>query len=621
MNDPFDDRTTYLLTANPWWNAALVAAAGDTTRLTPLRDLGGDLVISPIWALVPGSASLKAGQFGVALLLDASFRYAPRHHARLLARLGAWRRATSLEAIEALHVALMPLFIAWTKALALRPTTLADVPKLLWDLGEVLPFDHACHGDSDDALREVARAIGAWRRGTGHLGQYRLGAWHAGSWAATPEGRQRLARLSPRLDCRALARDMTTNAVLATWNIAGMLGATEPPRPPPDPEAMDLIRARPLPVPLPTDLTSSAPAAPPNTGARDGASRASSTAATLGATSTASAVGRAATPTGHERPEASTAPPAASNGDAPARQDFPQSFSRQGPPPAPGTPKDDGEPSVVIDLGAPPAAEAPRATPASAAPVTDGDAPPAATADPRSAWWLAVEKWARDRRRPNAPHHLLGLAQALEGRPLWPTVSNELHQLGPVSARRADQRPRLVLALVLDEFLRARPTGFPNLLDQLLPSPETPYTFAHCGSFENAYKAVFEGWAATLAQRRLDGAAVPKQLNSFANIVPWDDQSGLDREARERQQDDAIDIAFQHAGASSTDIWRGIYWAAIRVRNDYIHHNGDSLHGRVRPTDLRLDMLLFHGLGALRFRAALARRDELGLTMPNIACI
>jgi hypothetical protein len=598
-----DDRTHRLLTANPWWNNALEVAAGDTTRLTPLRDLGGDLVTSPIWAIVPGSASLKAGQFGAALLLDASFRYAPGHHARLVTRLGAWRRATDLDAVHQLHVALMPLFIAWTKALGLRPASLADVPKLLWQLDEVLPFDHACYGDGDDALREVARAIAAWRRGTGHLGQYRLGAWHAGAWAATPEGRQRLARLSPPLDCRALCRDLTTNAVLAAWKIAGTLGATEAPRPPPDPEAMDLIRARPLPA------SAGQPSAPHAGG--ESASPLAIAAADVGAKAAAGLALEAGT--GALPAEvAATTPETASSARPPSPLPLPDSDA----PPSPEELRGESEPSVIVDLGATPrpAAESPAVT-------VIVDTAPRPTEDPRSAWWQAVREWGRARKRPNAPTDLLGLAQALERRPLWTTVSNELQQIGPSSARRADQRPRLVLALVLDEYFRARPAHFPTLLDHLLPSPETPLSFDHCAAFENAYQAVFEGWAATLANKRLEGAAIPKQLHRFANIVPWDDQSGLDRDARTRQQDEAIDIAFQHAGASSEQIWRGIYWAAIRVRNDSVHGNGHSLHGRVRPTNLRLDMLLFHGLGALRFRAALARRDELGLTMPNIACI
>jgi|GEM_PF-2761457 len=651
-----DSHTDRILQANPWWNAALLASVDDTARLAQVRDFGADLVTSPLWALAPGSSTLRAGQFSVAMLLDASYRYAPAHHAELVRTLSGWRRVTGPSDVGRLWRALMPLFIGWTRRLGLRANSLDEVPKLLAEVNEVLPWEFACHGDSNEALLEIARAISAWRRGTAHLERYRLGAWHTATWTAQPKGLERLSRIMEHIDWRALFRDLVMVAALGGWRMGSFLAATEPPRAPPAPEAMDLIRVRPLAVEVADDDTKNSFGESRARGHKGRADDdpAPSRASPQGITDTDPSVelttavrarcGAAQSGITDTDPSAtSPTPDTVTDTEAPlavaprvaTEADFKSFITPSAREAETARPISDIEATCIMESTTTGLATPTQASSVDSQAKTWQDLAPvgsaqsyvdqiekdwqASTQTTQRAWWRGVQRWSRERGR--SADALLELAQAFEARPLWTLVSMELQRIGSSAAIRANQRGRFVLALVLDEFVRVRPLDLDALLDVLCPPDEEPLGFNHCAEFENAFALVFEGWARTLAQKRLAGAAVARQLNKFGEIVPWDDMSGLDEAARRKRQDEAIDFAFNAAGTSSSDIWRGVYWATIRVRNDEIHKQGHSLRGRVRPTELRLDMLLFHGLGALRFRMALARRGELGLTMPDISCI
>jgi hypothetical protein len=565
---------TVLLRANPWWNQALTVAAGDASKLVPLRDLGAWLAESPLWSLAPGGRTLQGGRLGLAILLDSAWRHAPQAYAVLLDTLASWRRVDDVAVVKRLWLATMAVHAGWCRSLGEPTTPVFGVMQTLATLNDRIPFDPRAASDDDGAVRAAAAYINDYAKGTSHLQRYALGAWHAGRWSTKDIEARRLARVG--IVPANLFRDLVALTVNSAWAMVGVFAMSEAPREPPDPVVFDLLRVAPLPMP---------------------AARASLTTLNTLAAATTGTTGDAA-PTG-------------------------------------GT-----------DAGVP-----------------DDEK-----------WWAACKAWATTPGR--SLGRLLDLAAAMETRPMWPLVATHLQTLAQSVAWRAQQRGRLVLGVVIDEFRRAFPQDVALFLDTLAPPDDVVLTLEHCGNFQAQYDAVYDVWARTLrTEHAPHETPTAKVLNQMGSIVPWDDLKGQDQAAREQKQTAAIDRAYGNrqvtaaadfsdtrrssqtpseprrptepyreygagrptkvqpgfgrasgsmesvAAVSSTELWTGVYWAGVHVRNDTVHNNPQRLLNRVRPVDLRLDLLLFHGLAALRFLSQLANRGPSKVTMPCVTCM
>ena len=262
---------------------------------------------------------------------------------------------------------------------------------------------------------------------------------------------------------------------------------------------------------------------------------------------------------------------------------------------------------------APATALAPTPTPALA------PTPAAVARDDR--WWAAAIDWADPRRKLG---YLLELAERFERSRLWDLLQAELSQLTFEHRARPQELAQYALALVCDEYLRAYPTRYGRLLDQLAVEPDETIRASKVGELWATFEPVFCGWARVI-EPGLDPAdkgKVGRILQAKGDILPWDDDAKGNKDKRRRAVDDAIDAVYQRNERDPTKVRTAVYWAATRARNDHAHNLPDSLAGHVRATELLADVVALIAIAVVRFRRwDSASVDRADVSLPSLAAL
>ena len=174
---------------------------------------------------------------------------------------------------------------------------------------------------------------------------------------------------------------------------------------------------------------------------------------------------------------------------------------------------------------------------------------------------------------------------------------------------------------MLDEYLRAFPLAYGELLELLVMEPNEVVRSADVGQLWAMLEPLFCGWAL-----QLDASLDPKEkgkvgrtLNRFGDILPWDDDAKGSTEKRQRAVDNSIDAVYARAETEQEKARKAVYWAATRARNDQVHRSPDSLVGRVRPLDLIRDVAALAAVASLRFRLRIAADTKSQASVPSLA--
>ena len=172
--------------------------------------------------------------------------------------------------------------------------------------------------------------------------------------------------------------------------------------------------------------------------------------------------------------------------------------------------------------------------------------------------------------------------------------------------------------MLLDEFLRALPDHYGELLDVLVIEPEEVMRAARVGRLWVLLEPHFRAWALHFDPTldASDGAKVGQTLHRFGDILPWDDQVKGDKQKRERAQRAAIEAVYVRGEKDSDKPRKAAYWGATLARNDHKHGNPDSLVGQVRATELMVDVIALTAIASIRFRMRLAADKGTPATVP-----
>ncbi len=220
-------------------------------------------------------------------------------------------------------------------------------------------------------------------------------------------------------------------------------------------------------------------------------------------------------------------------------------------------------------------------------------------------------------------NYLLGLAERFERSRLWDLLQAELSQLDFGHAARPQELAQYALALVCDEYLRAYPTRYGELLDRLAVKPDEQIRAGDVGTLWATFEPMFCGWARQL-EPTLDPAdkgKVGRVLFSRGDILPWDDAAKGSKDKRSRQVDQAIDAVYQQGERDPSKVRKAVYWAATRARNDQQHQTPDSLAGHVRAPELMTDVVALVAIAVVRFRRWDSTGSDRGLSLPSLMAL
>jgi len=209
-----------------WWVAARVWAKGRPAMLKHLLEVPARFRKSPLWSLLakevprlPLRQSLREPQiahYAFALLLDEFRRAFPLQNADLLELLAVEPGEVVVSrTVGELWMLLEPLFTSWACFLdkTLEPNEGVKVGQVLHRMGDILPWDDAAKGSTDQRTRAQDKAIDAvYSRGEHDGDKVRLAVY----WAATRARNDHAHRLADSLIGHVRPRELLTDvAVLA----------------------------------------------------------------------------------------------------------------------------------------------------------------------------------------------------------------------------------------------------------------------------------------------------------------------------------------------------------------------------------------------------------------------
>ena len=279
---------------------------------------------------------------------------------------------------------------------------------------------------------------------------------------------------------------------------------------------------------------------------------------------------------------------------------------------------------IVTDLSLtslPTTVPAPRPTHDPEPPLSAGHLVPPIQQQRGERWWVAAQQWSQG--RPQRLRHLLELAEQMERSRLWRTLVSEVPRLIHGHVARPQELAQYALALVCDEYVRAYPARYSELLDLLEVDPNEPVRAADTGRLWQMLEPVFHGWARSLDPNIApsDKGKMGRTLHTHGGILPWDDEAKGGSIKRERAANDTIDAVYRYDENASEMVRKAVYWAATRARNDLAHQLPDSLKGRVRPDELMTDVVVLTAIAAVRFRLASAQAQGGQHSLPSIVAI
>lgn len=254
---------------------------------------------------------------------------------------------------------------------------------------------------------------------------------------------------------------------------------------------------------------------------------------------------------------------------------------------------------------------------------SEGASPPPSagvtSASKDEAWWKAARLWAG--RTPSKLEGLVETAQRLERSRLSSLVAEAVKRLPLSHTVRLQETGRYALAILADEFLRALPDRYGELLEIQLVERHEIIKHDEVGRLWALLDPLFAGWARLLdpALDPRDKARIGKTLCLRGDILPWDTSAKGRPDARERAALRTIDAVYVDDHKDPEQARLAAYWAATIARNDAVHSTVRSLAGRVSPMELLNDVVALAALAAIRFRIRYAEESRSQASVPSIS--
>ncbi|MCC6624755.1 MAG: hypothetical protein IT385_26130 [Deltaproteobacteria bacterium] len=238
-------------------------------------------------------------------------------------------------------------------------------------------------------------------------------------------------------------------------------------------------------------------------------------------------------------------------------------------------------------------------------------------------WWQGARVWARGSQRKLAD--LLEVAEHLPRSLPWSLVREAAERLSAPRALREPELARIALGSFLDEFLRAFPGRYGDLLNLVATEADAAGSrrpHDRVGRVWQLCEGLFAGWARTLdpSLGPKEAHRIVKVLHQEAGMLPWHEAEAKSRSEREKLASRLIDAVYHDDTRDPEQVRQAIYWAATTARNDLAHEGPSKLKGRVPHADLMRDTIALMTLAAMRFKLRLAR-DGAAATVPEFRCI